>query len=115
MNRVSAVEAVLLSAWLGAAILVAAVVAPAAFKVLPTRTLAGALVGQVLPVIFIAGLVIAALAGAIEARSSGNNRWIATTPIIVMAIACVLAQFAIGSKIVTIRAAMNAPVDPPAP
>ena len=42
--------ALLLAAWLGAGILFAAVVAPAAFAVLPSRTLAGALVGRVLPV-----------------------------------------------------------------
>ena len=36
----------LVAAWLGAALVVAAVVAPAAFDVLPTRTLAGALVGR---------------------------------------------------------------------
>jgi hypothetical protein len=45
----------LLAAWLGAGMLLAAVVAPAAFAVLPSRTLAGALVGRVLPTVFIAG------------------------------------------------------------
>jgi len=53
------VVSILLSAWLGAAVLVTTVVAPAAFAVLPSRTLAGALVGRVLPVLFIAGLVVA--------------------------------------------------------
>ena len=38
----------LLDAWLGAAIFVAAFVAPAAFAVLPTRALAGAIVGRIL-------------------------------------------------------------------
>lgn len=50
----------LLSAWLGVAIFVAVVIAPAAFAVLPTRALAGALVGQALPVLFMCGLVIGA-------------------------------------------------------
>jgi hypothetical protein len=55
------VSVVLLSAWLGGALIVAAVVAPAAFDVLPTRTLAGALVGRVLPVLFWSGIVIGLL------------------------------------------------------
>ena len=41
-----------LSAWLGAAVIVASVVTPAAFAVLPSRALAGALVGRVLPALF---------------------------------------------------------------
>lgn len=49
---------VLLAAWAGAAVFVAAVVAPAAFAVLPTRTLAGALVGRALPVLFVSGIVL---------------------------------------------------------
>jgi len=53
---------ILLSAWLGAGVLFATVVAPAAFAVLPSRALAGALVGRVLPVIFVSGIV-AAVAG----------------------------------------------------
>jgi uncharacterized membrane protein len=37
--------AAVLAAWIGAALLVATVVAPAAFAVLPSRALAGAVVG----------------------------------------------------------------------
>src|SRR5215213_9270463 len=69
---------VLLSLWLGAAIVVAAVVAPAAFAVLPTRTLAGALVGRVLPSIFWSGAVVgrvrADAPAAIEALPRGDAR-----------------------------------------
>ena len=64
---------VLLSAWLGAAVLVATVVAPAAFAVLPTRTLAGALVGRVLPVLFIAGLVVALASLWLDSRDRGRS------------------------------------------
>jgi hypothetical protein len=50
-------------------------VAPAAFRVLPTRALAGALVGEVLPVLFWAGAVTGALAfRALRQRSAG--RWV---------------------------------------
>jgi hypothetical protein len=51
--------ALLLSAWGGASLLTIAVVAPGAFRALPSRALAGAMVGQVLPAVFIVGLLIA--------------------------------------------------------
>jgi hypothetical protein len=112
MNRLTTLEIILLSTWLGAAILVAAVVAPAAFKVLPTRTLAGALVGQVLPVIFISGLIIGAVAGALDVRASATGlRWMRTAPFVVMVLACVLAQFVIGPKIEMVRASLGGAVD----
>jgi hypothetical protein len=50
----------LLAAWIAVAVFIAAVVAPAAFAVLPTRTLAGAMVGRVLPVLFWSGIVVGA-------------------------------------------------------
>ena len=55
----------LLAAWLGATIIVGAVVAPAAFAVLPSRTLAGALVGRVLPPLFWSGVAVGFVAGLI--------------------------------------------------
>ena len=112
MSRLTTFEVILLSAWLGAAILVAAVVAPAAFRVLPSRTLAGALVGQVLPVIFISGIIVAILAVVLEARvASGTLRITVTTPFVAMIVACVVAQFVIGPKIESVRAAIGGAVD----
>jgi len=77
MSRLAVIENTLVAAWLGAAVLVAAVVAPAAFRVLPTRSLAGAVVGQVLPVIFASGFLIAIIAMGLEARMT---RFARTTP-----------------------------------
>ena len=51
----------LLAAWTGIAVFVVAVVAPAAFAVLPTRALAGALVGRMLPVLFALGILVGVL------------------------------------------------------
>jgi len=51
----------LLAAWTGIAVFVAAVVAPAAFAVLPTRALAGALVGRTLPALFALGIFVGVL------------------------------------------------------
>ncbi|MBW7933621.1 MAG: DUF4149 domain-containing protein, partial [Gemmatimonadaceae bacterium] len=47
--------------WLGGALLTVAVVAPGAFAVLPTRALAGEMVGRVLPVVFAGAIVVPAL------------------------------------------------------
>lgn len=48
---------VMLSLWLGATLFFSLVVARAAFQVLPSRSLAGQLVGQTLPVLLLAGVV----------------------------------------------------------
>lgn len=93
----------LLAAWLGAAVLMAAVVAPAAFAVLPTRTLAGALVGRVLPVIFWSGIVIG-LAVAALGWSLPERGW-RTGAALVLAGACAVAQLGIAPRIAAIRAA----------
>ena len=112
MSRLAAIENTLVAAWLGAAILVAAVVAPAAFRVLPTRTLAGALVGQVLPVIFAGGLLIAIVALGLEARMTRYTIpariW---APFALMIVGCMVAQFIIGPKIEAIRGAIGGAVE----
>jgi hypothetical protein len=86
------VIAVAMSAWLGAAIFFTAAVAPAAFAVLPSTTLAGALIGRVVSVLFIAGLAIG-LGAALVGRSW--RRWAG----FVMASACAIDQFSIGRRI----------------
>jgi hypothetical protein len=51
----------LVALWLGAALLTVTVVAPGAFAVLPTRAMAGDMVGRVLPVVFVGGIIVPAL------------------------------------------------------
>lgn len=112
MNRMSVLSLVLLSAWLGAAILVATVVAPAAFKVLPTRTLAGAVVGQVLPVVFISGLMIAAIATLLDVRGPREPRqWVGMALLGLVMASCIVAQFFIAPKIEAARIAIGGAVD----
>ena len=112
MTRTVAIEAMVLAAWLGAAMLVAAAVAPAAFRVLPTRTMAGALVGEVLPVIFVAGLAAAAIAAGLEARAGARwTRPMVVIPYLALMIGCVVAQFIIGPKIEAVRAGISGAVD----
>jgi hypothetical protein len=103
------ISIVLLAAWLGAAVIVAAAVAPAAFEVLPTRTLAGALVGQVLPVLFWSGVVIGLSVLWIGWRlpSPVARTWSA----LVLVGACVVAQLVIVPRIERVRAAIGGPMD----
>jgi hypothetical protein len=100
---------VLLAAWLGAAILVAAVVAPAAFAVLPSRSLAGALVGRVLPVLFWSGMAIGLLVAALG-WSLPSAAW-RTGSALALVAACAAAQLVIAPRIQDIRAQIGGAVD----
>ena len=99
----------LLAAWLGAALVVAAVVAPAAFDVLPTRTLAGALVGRVLPVLFWSGVVIGLLVLGLGWRLPFPETRTAAAFLLVAA--CVVAQLVIAPRIERVRASIGGPMD----
>ena len=111
MKRLDAIELILVAGWLGAATIVAAVVAPAAFRVLPSRSLAGALVGQVLPVIFIVGIVIAMVAVILQARMNRGFGLSVIAPYALVLVGCVVAQFVIGPKIETVRGAITGAVE----
>jgi hypothetical protein len=107
------VSLVALSVWLGAAILVAAVVAPAAFAVLPTRTLAGALVGRVLPVLFLGGAGVGILVALLaRGQPSSVTRTIAG---VAMVVACLAAQFLVAPRIERVRIDAGQPIDQLAP
>jgi hypothetical protein len=97
---------VLLAAWLGAAILVAAVVAPAAFAVLPSRSLAGALVGRILPVIFWSGMAVGLAVVALNADLPSRGWRVGSA--LALAISCAIAQLGIGPRIAAIRTAAGA-------
>jgi hypothetical protein len=100
---------VLLSLWLGAALIVAAVVAPAAFDVLPTRTLAGALVGRVLPVLFWSGSVIGLLVLWLGWRVQPTGA--RTIAALVLIASCLVAQLVIAPRIERVRAAIGGPLE----
>lgn len=102
----------LLAAWLGGALVTAAVVAPAAFAVLPSRALAGALVGRVLPVLFLAGAVAAVLTGWVAMRTVRSRRRTSrVVAAVVLAGACLLAQLAIAPSIERVRVQAGVPID----
>jgi len=103
-------ETLLLAIWIGAALLFTLVVAPAAFAVLPTRTLAGALVGRVLPVIFYAGVVIGSLIVLLDIAGR-TGAWGRSAAGAVSALACAVAQLVVGTRIDRLRTAISGPLD----
>ena len=96
---------VALALWLGGALLLAAVVAPAAFAALPSRALAGAVVGRVLPTVFYAGIAAGAvvLAAAATTPATPFGRWRAALGAL-LAGACAVAQLVIAPRIHRLRA-----------
>jgi hypothetical protein len=109
------IVSLLLAAWLGAGILFASVVAPAAFAVLPTRTMAGALVGTVLPVLFIAGIVVAVLGLALDRGRGGAYPKGRRVALLTIAVACAAAQFGVAPRIERVRQQIGGPIEQLAP
>jgi hypothetical protein len=110
-NGAPLTQLVALAVWLGAALFFAAVVARAAFDVLPSRELAGALVGRVLPVVFLSGLVVGI--GVLVLDLIGPRRSFALPRMIggaVIVVACAIAQLGIAPRIAALRAALPAPL-----
>ena len=99
----------LLAFWLGAATVFSAVVAPALFDLLPSRTLAGLVVGRVLPVIFYAGMALAALGLVVELRGGHHAGRVLTDA--VMLVTCAAAQFLVSPRIERVRAAIGGPIE----
>ncbi|HEX8850159.1 MAG TPA: DUF4149 domain-containing protein [Gemmatimonadaceae bacterium] len=101
----------LAAAWLGAGILFAAVVAPAAFAVLPSRSLAGAVVGRVLPALFYCGMATGVALMLLQARASGRLVTAGTVAGLVTAVSCAIGQLVIAPRIERVRAAIPGPVE----
>ncbi|HUF27817.1 MAG TPA: DUF4149 domain-containing protein [Gemmatimonadaceae bacterium] len=103
--------ALLLAAWLGAVILFGAVVAPSAFAVLQSRTLAGELVGRILPVLFAGGIVAGAAVAAIAAARQGRARAVRIALGVLIVLACGGAHFLVGGRIAAVRAEAGVPIE----
>ena len=100
-----------LALWLGGALFFASVVAPAAFSVLPARELAGALVGRVLPVLFLVGLVVGVVVAGLELLGRGRRFAVGRAGGgLAMAIACGIAQIGIAPRIAALRAGFTGPL-----
>ncbi len=103
---------VLLSAWLGAAVITVAVVAPSAFAVLPSRTMAGTMVGAVLPSLFVAGIILPSVAIALSAPALPKGaRLGAASAALMTTLGCAVSQFGITPRLDRLRAEIGGPVD----
>lgn len=97
------------AAWLGAALLTAAVVAPAAFDVLPARALAGDLVGRVLPVLFYGGALAAVFVWWTRRRANADGPKLVSGLVALWLASMLVAQLAVAPRIRSLRE--GAPVD----
>ena len=108
----SVVQVGVLALWLGAAGLLSTTVAPALFGVLPSRTLAGAVVGRILPPVFFAGMTAGVLVLALQVVQGRGWSWGGREISgIVMIVACAIAQFVIGPRIVRLREEIGRPIE----
>jgi len=103
------VETCLLALWLGAALFFSVGVAPAAFTVAPT-SVAGALVGRLLPPLFVSGVTVGLAIVAIELRWRRPGSRLRASAAAVMLAACAVAQFAISRQIDRLRTAVGRPI-----
>ena len=101
--------------WLGSAVFFSGAVAPSAFAVLPSRELAGAVVGRTLTILnvggFVAGLLL--LAGVLAGRRLARwYSWVTEIgALAVLAGATFVGQFVISAQMGALRAQMGRPVD----
>lgn len=106
------IEVTALAMWLGAAAFFSVAVAPALFDTLPTRMLAGAVVGRLLPGVYYSGLVVGALVIAVEIMPHGAWSWRGREVLgAVIVLACGIAQFVIGPRIDRMRAEIAGPLE----
>lgn len=109
------ISAVLLAAWFGAAVYFSAVVARAAFGVLPSRTLAGDLVGATLPSLFISGIATGAIAALLALPAprrewyGGRFTWLFGS--LLAGGFCAVGQFVLSPRIDVLRASLGASLE----
>lgn len=96
-----------LGGWIGAWFFFGAVVAPTAFRELPSTEIAGTLIGPVLTALHLygvaAGLVLAAMAQAL-----GHSLWLRLIPLALSA-ACLYSHFGVTAQIAEIRGQIFGP------
>jgi hypothetical protein len=101
-----------LVAWLGAALFFSVAVAPALFAVLPSRALAGDVVGRLLPPIYYAGIVVGLLVMVTQWRANEGWSWRGReAAAFVTVLACGVAQLFIAPRIQRVRAEIPGPIE----
>lgn len=106
-QRASGLALVLLGAWVGSLLLLASVVAPAAFAVAPTSAEAGNLVGRVLAVLDWAGVIAGLALAGISAwlgRGAGS-----LSLALLMSLACLLSRLLLAPAIAALRPFLEDP------
>jgi hypothetical protein len=101
--------ALLTTGWLGAALLTVSVVAPRTFAVVPSRAMAGAVIGSVLPALLLSGLILA-VAVVLLSGTRGASAGASAASLLAGA-ACAVAQFGIDPRISRLRAEIGGPVE----
>jgi hypothetical protein len=101
-----------LAMWLGAAAFFSIAVAPALFAVLPSRSLAGEVVGRLLPGIFYAGMIAGAIVAVTQFRANDAWRWrTREMSSVVLIVACAVAQLIVAPRIARLRAEIAGPIE----
>jgi hypothetical protein len=106
----------LLGMWLGAAVLFSFAVAPGAFKVLPARELAGAIVTRIIGVVNVGGFIIALLLLATTfARGRGaatrRARSAEVIALALVALATGVGHWVVSARMSALRVALGRPID----
>ena len=111
-RQTNLIQLVSLSVWLGAAVFFSGAVAPALFAALPSRSLAGEVVGRLLPWIFYGGILAGALVIVTQWRETGEWNWRGReTAGALMIAACAIAQFVIAPRIERMRGDIGGPIE----
>ena len=115
MVFVQDVRLLLIALWLGAAVFFSFAVAPSAFSVLPSRELAGAVVGRTLLVVNISGFVIGILlilSAFIGRERVGRTAFAAeVVSLILITVVTAIGQWVITARLEALRAQMTGPID----
>jgi hypothetical protein len=113
---VAGARLLLVALWLGGAVFFSFVVAPSAFKVLPQRELAGAIVTRTITVVNVGGFVVGLVALTLGFLANGGAarrrlRLVEMVSLAVVAICCGVGHWVVSARMIALRAAMGRPVD----
>jgi len=114
LGRVGAslLQVATLALWLGAASFFSFALAPALFATLPSRALAGAVVGRALPVVFYAGMLVGVVVVGVQTTGGrGGIRDVRAICGCLVVAACAVAQFVVAPRIDRLRTEIGGPID----
>lgn len=98
--------------WLGASAFFSIAVAPALFAVLPSRALAGDVVGRLLPPIYYSGIVVGLFVMVTQWRANDGWSWRGReAAAFVTVLSCAVAQLFIAPRILRVRAEIPGPIE----